>query len=113
MALILLLMVTLSFALNGTSSGFCKKCCWCPSLLLIMALALLLMVPLFAKIVQLLLLKSPIYPDYNDTDATVNSASRKSRGKGRAHSVHDHCTRTLTEPPPSAPEQQAISSNSQ
>jgi len=113
MALILLLMVTLSFALNGTSSGFCKKCCWCPSLLLIMALALLLMVPLFAKIVQLLLLKSPIYPDYNDTDATVNSASRKSRGKGRAHSVDDHCTRTLTEPPPSAPEQQAISSNSQ
>jgi hypothetical protein len=49
------------FCSYGTSSGFCKKCysyCkWCSFLLLIMPLALLLIVPLVAKNMQLLLLK--------------------------------------------------------
>jgi hypothetical protein len=40
-----------------------------------MALLLLEMVPLFAKIGQLLLLKAPIYPDENDTGAAVNSVT--------------------------------------
>jgi hypothetical protein len=40
-----------------------------------MALLLLKMVPLFAKIGQLLLLKAPIYPDENDTGAAVNSVT--------------------------------------
>jgi hypothetical protein len=51
----------LFFCSYGTSSGFCKKYCafckWCSFLLLIMALALLLIVPLVAKNMQLLLLK--------------------------------------------------------
>jgi hypothetical protein len=82
-----------ALAENGTDAAVN---CFSFFSLLLMALLLLEIVPLFAKIGQLLLLKAPIYPDENDTGAAVNSVT-----------VIDTAVKAVSLPPipPSSPSQ--------